>query len=125
MIAVAQTVHKSADVINAWADFAAIYRAMAAVAPEELYRPEERRIDALVARVAELEAENAELKATTEANVEALLKAGAYIATLGAEIKAAKAATTFGDPTPADLPAPPRRPDGTAHSRRSQSRSRC
>ena len=116
--------------------FPTIYRAMAAVAPEELYRPEERRIDALVAanqrwhdtwsatemqrqqavaRVAELEAENAALRVQVPPHpwhlqVVSMMK----YKELEAEFLAMKqASATFGDPTPADLPPPPRRPDGT------------
>lgn len=95
---------------------ATIYRAMAAVAPVE---PENAGLWASVAigykqRNVTLEQRIAALEADNEAHIAALVKAGGYIATLGGEISALKAQlATFGPITPADLPDPPRRADGT------------
>jgi hypothetical protein len=81
---------------------ALIYRAMAAVAPVDLYRADERRIDALT------EQRNAWTQIAMRQRVR--------ITAIEAEqavLRAQLAALTGADPKPADLPDPPRRPDGT------------
>lgn len=142
-----------------WVDRAVcIYRAMAAVAPTELYREDERRIDVLVAQVAELEDENKVWNAVYGSRPDSLFSARQKIAVKHdealvraaaleadnmslrstvreqdmlyatrhaavAELDAARvriaeleellSAFQFPDSVSADLPDPPRRPDGT------------
>lgn len=87
----------------------ASYRAMVALAPTELYREDERRIDAL-------EAENAALTKKIEAaetmawdHVHRRSKFEAENVALRAQLATFTGAVSM----PADLPNPPRRPDGT------------
>lgn len=128
MIAAASKAPYSGQVEFRWFDqvAASIYRAMAAVAPRDAYMSGVPFVAAKDARIAVLEAENAELKARS-----AMLKAegrglqrtwDSLCASNRAEIRDLKTenaatrdelAPRLGPLIAADLPDPPRRPDGT------------